>query len=342
MAGIGAERQAIVNVYVSLKSRPFLVLAGEKQTGKIELVKRLGQVLTEIPALQCQFFVGHARWAAQSQNVSHFVEMQDRFNRDNLLALIEEASQKENASRLFIACLTRISPAELYEFFAIPGLQFWPYQTYMEGNQAVAPAPYPPNFRLLGTMDVPHFNGWEEDLLVRTTVVRWPGERVESKMGDGWMNTIAHLHQSFLPTCVSSEQTAYARLQRILGGQREAFLPLVQVLDLMHLHDASPPRELIGEVICYLANSWTRAGAGLFDPTPLINLNQALDLALAQYVLPWIVAVQPEPDRLLKRLNDLFDGQFKRTSTFIANLQTGHRNQGFVSQIAYDQPGTFA
>ncbi len=319
-AGIRADRKAIVNTYVSLKSRPFLILTGEKQTGKIELVKRLGHVLTEIPARQCQLFVGHARWAAQSQNVAHFVEMQDRFNRNNLLSLIEEACQRGNENRLFIACLTRISPAELHEYFSTPGFQFWPERARIEGAPASAPVPYPPNFRLLGTMDSARFNGWDADLLARTTVIGWAGKRLQSKPGKGLITDISSLNRHFLQTRVPSEQAAYARLQHILSGQRHALLPFMQALDLIYRHNVTLPHEVIGRVIRYLANSWTDAGEGLFDPMPLNNLNQALDLALAQYILPWIAAVQSEPARLLTQLEALFNGQFNQAAIFISAL----------------------
>lgn len=316
-AGIRADRKAIANVYVSLKSHPFLILTGERQTGKIELVRCLRYVLTGTPARQCQLLVGHARWASQSQNVARFVEMQAQFNRDRLLALIEDAWQKENANRLFIACLSRISPAELYEHFSTPGFQFWPDQVRVEGVSADAPIPYPPNFRLLGTMDTVRFNGWDEDLLPRTTVVSWQGERLEGKMDECWMTAVPGSNRNFLQTCTPSEQTAYARLRRILGGQRQAFLPLVQTLDLMYRHNVSLPHEVMGRVVRYLANSWTKAGNGIFDPVPLNNLNQSLDLALAQHVLPWIAAVQPQPTRLLNRLDGIFNGRFKQASTFV-------------------------
>ncbi len=319
-AGIRADRKAIVNTYVSLKSRPFLILAGEKQTGKIELVKCLGHILTEIPARQCQFFVGHARWAAQSQNVSRFVEMQARFNRNNLLALIEEARQGEYANRLFIACLARISPAELYAYFTTPDFQFWPDQARIEGARAVAPIPYPPNFRLLATMDTVGFDGWNADLLARTTVVNWEGKRLQSKPGKSLVADAPNVDCHFLHPRVLSEQTAYARLQHILSGQRYALLPFMQALDLIYRHNVTLSHEVIGRVICYLANSWTDAGAGLFDPTPLNNLNQALDLALAQYLLPWIVAVQSEPTRLLTQLEGLFNGRFYQSAIFISAL----------------------
>lgn len=317
-AGIRADRQAIVNTYVSLKSRPFLILTGEKQTGKIEMVKRLGRVLTDIPARQCHFFVAHARWAAQSQNVARFVEMQARFNRSNLLAVIEEALQPENVNRLFIVCLSRISPVELHDYFPVAGFQFWPDQMRRTDDPTVAPIPYPPNFRLVGTMDVARFTWWEADLLRRTTVVQWPGERMGENAGIVG-ETAVHRPpaQRFLQSCVHSEQRAYTRLRRLLQGQRQAFRPLMQVLAILENADVTLPREVIQRVVIYLANAWSEEGRGLFAPSRRRNLNLALDMALVQYVLPWVVAIQPAPERSLSRLAQLFYERFEQASTFV-------------------------
>lgn len=311
MAGIRAEYEAIVNVYIALKSRPFLILAGASQTGKIKLVKCLAHILTETPELQSQLFVGHARWAAQSKDVARFVEMQDEFNRSNLLALIEEASQKENENRLFIACLTRISPAELHGYFSKRGFLLWP---------DTVPIPYPPNFRLLGTMDTVPFNGWGEDLLTQTTVVHWHGKSLEAELADNWVKSKAIRYQDFLHSCIPDEQTAYIKLQRHLNGQRKAFLPLMQVLDLLHRYNISPPHEVVGRVVRFLANSWTQKGSGLFALSSPVNLLIALDLALVQYVLPWIVTTKWVKSALNRELMQLLNCRFPQAATFLQTL----------------------
>lgn len=326
MAGIRSEYEAIVNVYIALKSRPFLILAGASQTGKIKLVKCLAHVLTETPELQSQLFVGHARWAAQSKDVARFVEMQDEFNRSNLLALIEEASQKENTNRLFIACLTRISPAELHGYFSKPGFLLWP---------DTEPIPYPPNFRLLGTMDTVPVTGLREDLLTQTTVVHWRGKRLEGELADNWEENWGIPYQKFLHSCISDEQTAYIKLQRLLSGQRKAFLPLMQILDLLHRHDISLPHGVIGEVMRFLANSWSVKGFGLFDTDLLKNLNQALDLAIVQYVLPWIAASKTETSHLLLQIGEMFNGQFNEASAYIDAFQIGYQKRRIFYPVAH-------
>lgn len=113
---------SLARFYVTLKSCSKAILVGPAQTGKVALVESAGKLLTDEPERQCQQMVGHARWASGSWNVTSLVEAQASLNSYKLMALLEEASLPENTGRLFIACLTQVSPAELHSLFAVPGL----------------------------------------------------------------------------------------------------------------------------------------------------------------------------------------------------------------------------
>jgi hypothetical protein len=309
VAGVRADRLSILNFYVALKSRPFLLLAAPAETGKVTLVHSLAQLLASEPTGQYHTMVGHARWASHSQNVSQFVEAQARFNINKLLMLIEEAVRPENHNRLYIACLTNISPAELHTLFSVPGWQMWP---------SMEPIPYPPNLRLIGTMDTDRFRWWSPDLLSNTIVVSWPGEKMQLT-DHSPQQSVAQGASLFLQACVHTEQAAYAKLRRNLHGQRYAFEPLVRVMDILHEEGVYLPQAVMNQAIVFLANGWTAVGHGLFAPTSELNLSIALDMALAQVVLPWLaVNGRIEPTR--RRLNQLLVGQFKRAAAFLQTL----------------------
>jgi len=151
---VRSDPNAIVNFYVALKSKPMAILIGPMNSGKITVVESLMRVLAGSETIQCQKMDGHAWWAAKSGNVALFTDAQTRFNTTKILSLVEEALQPENANRVFIACLTRISPAELFGFFSEVAFQVQherlmrlPYAHLSE------PMPYPPNLFLIGTMD---------------------------------------------------------------------------------------------------------------------------------------------------------------------------------------------
>jgi hypothetical protein len=309
VAGVRADRLSILNFYVAFKSQPFLLLTAPAQTGKVALVHSLAHLLTSEPTAQYHTMVGHARWATHSQNVSQFVEAQARFNTSKLLMLIEEAVRPENHDRLYIACLTNVSPAELHTIFSIPGWQMWPN---------MEPIPYPPNLRLIGTMDTDHFRWWSPSLLSNTIVVPWFAQKTQ--LTDlSPQQSVTHEASLFLQACVRTDQAAYTRLRHNLYGQRQPFEPLVRVMDILCEEGVDLPQTVMNQAIIFLANAWTADGCGLFAPTSQLNLNIALDLALAQVVLPWLgVNGRVEPTR--RRLNQLLAGRFEQAATFLQKL----------------------
>ena len=113
--GLHVDKRSLVHFYVTFKSGQSLLLVGQAQSGKRKLVESAGSVLTDDPVQHCQTMVGHARWASQSQNVAQFVDAQAKWNRQRLMILLEEAVRPENANRLYIACMNKISPAELHD-----------------------------------------------------------------------------------------------------------------------------------------------------------------------------------------------------------------------------------
>ncbi len=179
-AGVRADPRLITHFYLTLQARRLVILAGPPQSGKIALVQSLAQVLTGGDPLQCQMMVGHAWWAGRSGDVGLFTAAQTRFNTEKILAVIEEALRPENAQRVYIVCLTRISPAEVSCFFSEIALQLQHSQLIrLPGVHLTQPIPYPPNLFLIGTMDTPPLNGLNPDLLSNLTVIQWPAVEVE-------------------------------------------------------------------------------------------------------------------------------------------------------------------
>ncbi len=243
-AGVRADPIAIVNFYVALKSKPLAILTGPAQSGKIALVQSLAQVLTGGDPLRCQMMVGHAWWARASREVALFTEAQTRFNTDKILALIEEAWKPENVNRVFLACLTRISPAELMGFFSEVAFQLRHGQIMRLPTAHLSePIPYPSNLFLVGTMDK-------------------------------------------------------TRLDEL----------------------ADPPPCVPGTAMIYLANAWSWRGAGLFAPSPTANLEIALDLSIAQSVLPHAQAVIQRSPALREELRSMLNRKFPRSMALVESL----------------------
>ena len=320
-AGVRADPIAIVNFYVALKSKPLALLTGPAQSGKIALVRCLAQVLTGGDPLRCQMMVGHAWWAGASREVALFTEAQTRFNTDKILALVEEAWKPENANRGFLAGLTRISPAELMGFFSEVAFQLRHGQIMRLPTAHLSePIPYPPNLFLVGTMDTARLGESDEDLLSMTTIIHWAGSEVEAAWPSYHVEAIPNGESEFLRSLVRDERAARLKLQRVLGKRLPGVWPLIQIESLLRRHVGDPPPRVLGEAMIYLANAWSRRGAGLFAPSPTANLEIALDLSIAQSVLPHAQASIQRSPGLREELRATLNGKFPRSAALLAGL----------------------
>ena len=308
----------IANFYVALKSKPMAILAGPAQSGKKALVQSLAQSLSEQESLHVQMITGHPWWAEKSDDVASHTGLHTRFSTEKILSIIEEAAQPGNAHQVFIACLTRISPAELLSFFTEVAFQLQNGQIMRLGDTHLSePIPFPPNLRIIGTMDTLSFNWWDSDLLLSTTVIQWPQANVLP--GPMFNRGVLLEEREFLQSCIRGRDAAYRKVFPILKWQRQPLYPLLQVEAILKRYISSLDLAT-DEVMIYLANSWSRSGNGLFHPSPDRNLTIALDMAIAQILLPRAVDAIRNLETLRNRLKIILADQFLRSATFVAAL----------------------
>jgi hypothetical protein len=321
-AGLSVDPISIVNFYVALKSKPLAILAGPAQSGKIALVKSLTHILTGGDCLRCQTLIGHPYWAARSPNVALFTEAHTRLNASKILALIEEAWEPENADKVFHACLTRITPAELLGFFSDVAFQVRHGEIMqLPSIHLTEPMPYPPNLSLIGTMDTVRFDWWNADLLSMTTVIQWPSVEVHPVTSDYRTEAVPSGEAEFLRSRVRNKKLARRKLDQILGWRLQPIEPLRRVRELLEKTAIRRlPQPVMDEVMIYLANSWSQAGAGLFDPQRQRNVMIALDLVIAQTLLPHLGEVLSQSAALVERLGELLCGQFPHSEAFLTSL----------------------
>jgi hypothetical protein len=323
-ASVRAAPEEVVNFYVSLKSKPLAILLGPADSGKVALVQSLAQVLIGDDPFRYQPMVGHARWASGSENVTLFTEAQTRFNDDKLLALIEEALRPENiASRVFVACLTHISPAELIDFFAEVALQLRHGElTLLPSIHLTEPIPFPPNMFLIGTMDAVRWKWSHTDLLSKATIVRWPDVGVEptARATGATGVPVPGGELEFLRSCIRSERKARQRLEHLPGWHPHTLDPLHQVAGLLEEYGVDLPCSVIGEAVIYLANAWTKGNNGLFTSANDRNLAIALDFAIAQTLLPRGLKELRRSTAMQRQLHEVLDGRFPRSTAFLQSL----------------------
>ncbi len=292
--GLSPQRNDFVNIYVSMKSKPLLILAGPPHRGKAALLNYLGSSLTGGNISQYQTMIGHPWWANGAPDVAFLVGAQQRLNTERLLEMIEEAWRPQNLHKAHIACLTQISPAELLDYFRDVAFQLHHGQIMRLGDAHLSePIPFPPNLFIMGTMNTERFDCWEADLLKKATIINWsPGTAGSIPAISKDANT-APKSSWLLGSAIRSGPDASRKLHAILGeyrttDQKEPLLPLFRVENLLdHLGMKLPP-DWLEEALIYLANSWTREGEGLYDRSPARNLSLAMDFAIAQSMLPYV------------------------------------------------------
>jgi hypothetical protein len=317
-AGVRAAPSAVVNLYVALKSKPLAIVAGPANSGKVAAVQALAHVLTGGDAARFHLLVGHAWWAGQSGNVGLFMEAQERLNAGAIIELTAEAWQPENARRVLIGCLTRISPAEVTRLFTEVACQLRHGQIMqLPGLHLTQPVPYPPNLLLVGTMDVDHLNVSDPDLLEMATVIHWSGDnkaipRLNHPAGAAGENT-------YLRTRVRTEREACLRLRPILEQEPASLQPLFQVENVLRQHAVALPPWVRGAALAYLANAWDERGNGLFDRHAARQRAVAFDLALAQYVLPHVSGAEPDAE-LYRQLEPVLASGFPRATAALDRM----------------------
>jgi len=310
---------SIVNLYVSLKSKPMSILTGAAHSGKSEVVRRLAQFLTDGDPIRSQMMNGHAWWAEKTHDVAFFTEAQTRFNTTKMLAVIEEAWQPENTNHVFVACLTRMSPAELIGFFSEVAFQLRHGEIIrLPGAHLTEPIPYPPNLFLIGTMDTTRFDWSDDDLLSQATLIQWPEDEIKPT-AETDRESFPLGETVFLDSLIRNEATARLKLRRILGSEQQSLRPLLLAERLLNEHKIRLPGSVRGETLIYLANAWSKEGIGLFDQVTPNNLAIALDLAIVQILLPRMGTIIRDRPTLQRQLRDVMT-HFPRSVAFLERL----------------------
>lgn len=325
--GVKVGLRTIINFYVALKSKPLAILAGSKGVGKDDFVRCIAKILTDSEAnARYQFMTGHPWWAERSEEIAAFHTIHAQFNALKLQMLFEDANHPENIKRIFLACLRKISPAEISGFFTEIARQLFSGRIiHLPEPAFTTPFIYPDNLLVIGTIDAPWFEWYSEDLLTHTSIINWHDRGIAYRFLDGLLSPESDdidEERVFLSSRIRDEGAAHMKIQRILKDQSEALKPVLEIESVLLKFGAKfSTRQVTREAIIYLSNAWTSIGAGLFDRSHSRNLEIALDFAIAQLVLPRAWSLLQESDRLQTALSAMFDGRFPNTRLFVENIK---------------------
>ncbi len=317
-AGIAADPVDIIHLYVALKAKPLLLLGGPSETGKIAIIRCLAGLLTQNDPVRCQFLPGHAWWAAHSGNVALFTEAQTRWNTSKILALIEEAQAPENSERVYLVCLTRISPAEVHEFFVATAFQLR-HGSLMRLPSAhfAEPVPFPPNLFVVGTLDGSLDVPRDDALLSQAAIVEWSGGLATPEAPVVSVSPPAEAERAFLRAVVRGQSAVERRLTHLPGWHEPVSTAADPLLALLASEGSHSLAALQAEVRVYLANAWSEDRRGLFALEAAANARLALDLTLEQLVRTHFGIEIRRLAALRRRLRQVAQIQLPRTYAWL-------------------------
>jgi hypothetical protein len=312
----------LINLFVSLKSKPFAVLVGPKNTGKREASISLGRLLTGDSPIRNQRMTGHPWWTEGSQSQSDFSLIQTQFSIQKFHSVIIEASRSDNLKDQHVLLMSSISPAELDGYFLQVATQLKQGLLSQLSNYILPQAVFfPPNLNIIGTLDLAKFiwhdNSEAYDLI---TVINWPEENdlelYESELEACIGNDLALYRQSK----IRKPANAWKKLQAIAGWRTACLAPVLELISIL-VDQQLPvsPRKITDEAIIYLANSWSIHGRGLYSGVFSENLSKSLDRVLIQTVLPNDWRAIYKRNQIVKRIQDFIGDHFPVTNAVLEN-----------------------
>nr|NIO74903.1 hypothetical protein [Armatimonadota bacterium] len=157
------QREVVVNYYVALKTKAFVILAGPPDVDKMCLAQGLAEILVGQPSLQWCLFQAHPWWTTRTGAPGYFAMAHERFNTVKLLDCIEAASAVEAMELPFFVGIERMSPAEVVCYFHdLPRGLFW------QADASALQIRLPRHVYITGTLDVEE----KEELVLGQEVYR--------------------------------------------------------------------------------------------------------------------------------------------------------------------------
>lgn len=336
---------AVRNYYVSLKTKPFVILAGLSGTGKTRLTELLAEAITGDLTAQYLLLPVRPDWTDPSALLGYHNLLAGEYVSTPFLDLLRAAARPQNAHRAFFVCLDEMNLARVEHYFAdvLSTMETRARLLRLPGGEP--PATLAPNVFLTGSVNVDEAAyPFSKKVLDRANTlefseVRLRGGKEETRPADAALPaplSFRARQRLFLRARVAGVAGARERLTQIDAGYAEraldALASLNDLLEPRGLHFGYRVRD---DVLMYLANSFdATTGHGLLHDEPNANFAAALDLQIVQKALPRLSGTHEALESTLAALDAWAGGQtsdFSGTRAKLVRMRRRAREEGVVT-----------
>lgn len=352
------SQNSLSNFYLSLKTKPFVILAGISGTGKSKLVKLFAEAIGAT-AKNGQYNLISVKpdWN-DSTELLGYKNIKDEFVPGKLLQIIQEAQRDENKNKPYFVCLDEMNLARveyyLSEYLSIiesreinDGGEIVTdvifsdkYLGDSEGNEEYRGLVFPENLYIVGTvnMDDTTFS-FSRKVLDRANTIEFSDvdlELLEINDGD---SEIIQVDNSFLRTrCLSIKDALKANEEYV----KEVNEKIIQINDILKPYSKHFAYRVRDEIVFYMLEN---------KLSELLKEDEAFDYQIKQKILPTIIGsdecikdilfklykycvpevdLNPDGDYVKQASEYLVKAKYKQSAEKISMMLRGYRD-GYTS-----------
>jgi hypothetical protein len=256
--------------------------------------------------------------------VGLLIEAQRRFNIARLDAILREALAPANRRNVYAVHLRDMSAAEWMGMLAPLGFQ-WRSRTVirLDTLHYDRPIPFPPNLRIIATMDADRLPMPSPQSLAGISLIHWDHRQGQSQVSGAPRSHLLPPQPSFEGPLkeggIGSAGKVSGRIRTAGRSHAGALRTLFSVLRALDGIPETHLKALQENAIMDLSNSLAWPGAGLFHSHPEANSLTALDLHLSLSLLPTVLTLAPEAASQLPLLAESLRANCPRAHRYLQN-----------------------